>query len=96
MIKQLNDIIKAYASMPAIQLQNGTFFERVIQLIPEIGNDLAEKEVLDRIESYSKGQENVQVVIDKDNFIPRSEELGMGDIYQTIRTSQNKIDVSIN
>ena len=95
MIKQLNDIIKAYASMPAIQLQNGTFFERTIQLVPEIGNDLASKEVWDRIESYSKGQENVKVIIDKENFIPRSEKFGMGDIYQTIRTSQNKIDVAI-
>ncbi len=94
LIKQLNSIIDAYAAMPAIQLQNGTFFERVLQIIPEMGQSLAEKAVDDKIKSYSKGQSQVKVQIDEKYFQDQSMSIDLGDITQTIRASQNKIDVS--
>ena len=94
LIKQLNSIIDAYAAMPAIQLQNGTFFERVLQIVPEMGQSLAEKAVDDKIRSYSKGQSQVKVQIDEKYFQDQSMSINLGDITQTIRTSQNKIDVS--
>ena len=96
MIKQLNEIIGAYAAMPAAQLQNGTFFERLLQLIPEMGNNLAEKEVDEAVRSYSKGQSTVKVQIDEKFFKDKSLSIDLGDITQTIRTSQNKIDVSFD
>ena len=96
LIKEINDIIKQYAARPAINLQGGTFFEKTLQLIPEVGNNLAEKEVNERINLYYKGKDKVKVEINEDFFNDKSWKVNLGDITNENNThySQGKIDVS--
>lgn len=94
MIKNLNEIILEYAAMPAINLQKGTLFEKVIQLIPEQGKDLAKKATREAFISHSRGKKQVKVEIEESFFKNKSWKMDMGDIIQTGKTSQGKIDVA--
>ena len=98
LIKEINNIIQEYASRPAIQLQGGTFFEYILELVPEMGENLANKEVEKRLESYYKGKDKVKVEIDETFFQDKSWKVDLGDITQNGQSSysQGKIDVAFD
>lgn len=98
LIKEINNIIQEYASKPAIQLQGGTFFEYILELVPEMGENLANKEVEKRLESYYKGKDKVKVEIDETFFQDKSWKVDLGDITQNGQSSysQGKIDVAFD
>ena len=89
-IKDLNEIIAKYAAMPAISAQKGDLLEATIAVIPAMTKDMLNKE----IGSFIKGRDKVSVTIDENNFKDKSWNIQLGDIVQTGRTSQGKIDVA--
>ena len=107
LIKELNNLIGQYAAMPNIYKQSGSLFERVIQLVPQMGKDLTKESIIKAIKETEKGQDMVSVRIDEESFSKRAlgkknletknwERYQFGDVTQEIHSSQNKIDVSFN
>jgi hypothetical protein len=76
--------------MPAISAQKGDLLEATVAVIPAMTKDMLNKE----IGSFIKGRDKVSVTIDENNFKDKSWNIQLGDIVQTGRTSQGKIDVA--
>ena len=94
LIRALNEVIEEYVAYPNIELQKGTLFEGILQLIPQMGQKEINREIFDQA---GKGMEHISVQTNEqffDNNAITSQENKYGDVIRTVRSSQNKIDVS--
>lgn len=88
----LNQLISEFAAYPAIQLQQGDFFEAAVAQLPDLIDEVIDAEI--------KGDIRELVSFDSDSFISEmnGEEISktFGDILERTSYSQGKIDVTFN
>lgn len=92
LIAELNALIDKYAAMPAINLQNGTFFENILQLIPQMADEEVDKAMFEEV---GKGQDQLKINYKKTAFAPKlNGQKSFDEMIQKVSTSQGKIDVA--
>lgn len=92
--KNLNTLIKQYASIPAINLQKGDLFEYLIALAPLTAQDLATEAIENKIRNSVLGGQREKVKFNKDFFTNITQEFENGTL-STTRNAQGKIDVQL-
>lgn len=91
LIKELNELIDKYAAMPAIDLQSGTFFENILQLIPQMADNEVDRVMFEKV---GKGQDRLKVSYNQSTFASQLKgQKKFDEMIQTVKTSQGKIDV---
>lgn len=97
LIKKLNEVIVAYAAMPAVNLQSGSFFGKIISLIPTVGQNIAEEEVIKTVKESLQSKATYSFYNGK-NFQEtkggKTYKFDLGDITQYAHQVGNKINVS--
>lgn len=89
--KALNELIAKYAAYPAVSLQKGTFFERLIEQVPLVAEQLG-------IEALTKvvGDDYEEVSFDQSQFSGAFTSTALiGNVLEKTSSSQGKIDVEL-
>lgn len=85
--RELNKLIKEFAAYPAVALQQGTFFEAVLDQLPLVAKEALTSEI--------RGDIPEIVAMDKTKFANQYITKDFGDLLERTSVSQGKVDVSV-
>lgn len=85
--RELNKLIKEFAAYPAVALQQGTFFEAVLDQLPLVAKEALTSEI--------RGDIPEIVAMDKTKFANQYITKDFGDLLEKTSVSQGKVDVSV-
>lgn len=101
LVNQLNDAIETYAPLFGVNAEKGAFFEDVVPIVGDMVQSLAingsNQQIRDAVKSISsKANSQVKVQLSDQFFNPGMLSKGFQNIFQTIKYSNDKIDIEMD
>ena len=101
LVNQLNDAIEIYAPLFGVNAEKGAFFEDVVPIVGDMIQSLAingsNQQIRDAVKSISsKANSQVKVQLSDQFFNPGMLSKGFQNIFQTIKYSNDKIDIEMD
>lgn len=101
LVNQLNDAIETYAPLFGVNAEKGAFFEDVVPIVGDMIQSLAingsNQQIRDAVKSISsKANSQVKVQLSDQFFNPGMLSKGFQNIFQTIKYSNDKIDIEMD